>query len=124
MKNYPIAIELTAWIDLRISQYDITIDDISTLSLKRSDDVLHTRKLSAIEVDNLIEAIQMLKVPILEYANTKSSNESSSFELIIESAHFSVEFNWDNLDIEADSTESLQAVSRLAQLITTLGQFQ
>jgi len=124
MKNYPIAIELTAWIDLRISQYDITIDDISTLSLKRSDDVLHTRKLSTIEVDNLIEAIQMLKVPILEYANTKSSNESSSFELIIESAHFSVEFNWDNLDIETDSTASLQAVSRLAQLITTLGQFQ
>jgi len=124
LKTYPIAIELTAWVELGINQYDITIDDISTLSLKRSEDVLHTRELSATEVDTLIEAIQMLEVPVLEYANTKSSHESYSYELIIESAHFSVEFNWENLDIEADKAESLQSVSRLAQLVEKLGLFQ
>ena len=48
MKTYPIAIELTAWVELGIHQYNIMIDDKSTLSIKRSDDVLHTRDLNTI----------------------------------------------------------------------------
>ncbi|MEI7532705.1 MAG: hypothetical protein WCK52_12325 [Betaproteobacteria bacterium] len=57
MKTYPIAIELTAWVELGIHQCNLTIDDKSTLSIKRSDDVLHIRDLNTTEVSNLIEAI-------------------------------------------------------------------
>jgi len=122
MKTYPIAIELTAWVELGIHQYNITIDDKSTLSIKRSDDVLHTRDLSPIEVFNLIEAISRVEIPLLEYASTDSTIASSSYELIIESAHFSNEFNWEDLDLEGDNTGSLEPLRLLAQLIEKLGQ--
>jgi hypothetical protein len=122
MKTYPIAIELTAWVELGIHQYNITIDDKSTLSIKRSDDVLHTRDLSPIEVFNLIEAISRVEIPLLEYASADSTIASSSYELIIESAHFSNEFNWEDLDLEGDNTGSLEPLRLLAQLIEKLGQ--
>jgi hypothetical protein len=122
MKTYPIAIELTAWVELGIHQYNITIDDKSTLSIKRSDDVLHTRDLSPIEVFNLIEAISRVEIPLLEYASADSTIASSSYELIIESAHFSNEFNWEDLDMEGDNTGSLEPLRLLAQLIEKLGQ--
>jgi hypothetical protein len=122
MKTYPIAIELTAWVELGIHQYNITIDDKSTLSIKRSDDVLHTRDLSPIEVFNLIEAISQVEIPLLEYASADSTIASSSYELIIESAHFSNEFNWEDLDLEGDNTGSLEPLRLLAQLIEKLGQ--
>ena len=83
MKTYPIAIELTAWVELGIHQYNITIDDKSTLSIKRSDDVLHTRDLNTTEVSNLIEAISRVEIPLLEYVGTDSTIASSSYELII-----------------------------------------
>ena len=94
MKTYPIAIELTAWVELGIHQYNISIDDKSTVSIKRSDDVLHTRELNTMEVSNLIEAISRVEIPLLEYVSTDSTIASSSYELIIESAHFSNEFNF------------------------------
>ena len=122
MKTYPIAIELTAWVELGIHQYNITIDDKSTLSIKRSDDVLHTRDLSPIEVFNLIEAISRVEIPLLEYASADSTIASSSYELIIESAHFSNEFNWEDLDLEGDNTGSLEPLRLLTQLIEKLGQ--
>ena len=122
MKTYPIAIELTAWVELGIHQYNITIDDKSTLSIKRSDDVLHTRDLNTMEVSNLIEAISRVKIPLLEYVGTDSTIASSSYELIIESAHFSNEFNWEDLDLEGDNTGSLEPLRLLAQLIQKLGQ--
>lgn len=122
MKTYPIAIELTAWVELGIHQYNISIDDKSTLSIKRSDDVLHTRELNTMEVSNLIEAISRVEIPLLEYVSTDSTIASSSYELIIESAHFSNEFNWEDLDLEGDNTGSLEPLRLLAQLIEKLGQ--
>ena len=122
MKTYPIAIELTAWVELGIHQYNITIDDKSTVSIKRSDDVLHTRELNTMEVSNLIEAISRVEIPLLEYVSTDSTIASSSYELIIESAHFSNEFNWEDLDLEGDNTGSLEPLRLLAQLIEKLGQ--
>ena len=123
MKTYPIALELTAWVELGINQYEITIDDKSTLSVKRTDDVLHTRELTSAEAISLIEAISLVEVPVLEFVNTKTTKASSSYELIIESAHFSVEFNWEDLDIESDQSGSLTSISGLAQLIEKIGQF-
>ena len=123
MKTYPIAIELTAWVELGVHQYNLTIDDKSTVSIKRSDDVLHTRELNTMEVSNLIEAISRVEIPLLEYVSTDSTIDSPSYELIIESAHFSNEFNWEDLDVEGDNTGSLQPLRLLAQLIEKLGQF-
>ena len=123
MKTYPIAIELTAWVELGIHQYNITIDDKSTVSIKRSDDVLHTRDLNTMEVSNLIEAISRVEIPLLEYVSADSTIASSSYELIIESAHFSNEFNWEDLDLEGDNAGSLEPLRLLAQLIEKLGQF-
>ena len=122
MKTYPIAIEMSAWIELGIHQYNITIDDKSTLSIKRSDNVLHTRDLNPIEVSNLIEAISRVEIPLLVYVSTDPTITSSSYELIIKSAHFSNEFNWEDLDLESDNTGSLEPLGLLAQLIEKLGQ--
>ena len=63
MKTYPIAIELTVWFDLGLNQYEITIDGVSKLSVKRTDDVLHSRVLSDSETERLIEAIESIAVP-------------------------------------------------------------
>lgn len=123
MKTYPISLELTAWIELGINQYEITIDDTSTLSVKRTDDVLHTRELTSTEVSSLVDAILAIEIPLLECVNAKSTKPSSSFELIIESAHFSTEFNWEDLDIETDQSGSLASISHLAQLVEKIGHF-
>jgi hypothetical protein len=123
VKTYPIAIELTAWVELGVHQYNLTIDDKSTVSIKRSDDVLHSRDLNPVEVSSLIEAISRVEIPLLEYVSTDSTIPSPSYELIIESAHFSNEFNWEDLDLEGDNTGSLQPLRLLAQLIEKLGQF-
>jgi len=123
MKTYPIAIELTAWVELGVHQYNLTIDDKSTVSIKRSDDVLHSRDLNPVEVSSLIEAISRVEIPLLEYVSTDSTIPSPSYELIIESAHFSNEFNWEDLDLEGDNTGSLEPLRLLAQLIEKLGQF-
>lgn len=123
MKTYPIAIELTAWVELGVHQYNLTIDDKSTVSIKRSDDVLHSRDLNPVEVSSLIEAISRVEIPLLEYVSTDSTIPSPSYELIIESAHFSNEFNWEDLDLEGDNTGSLEPLRMLAQLIEKLGQF-
>ena len=123
MKIYPIALELTVWFDLGINQYEITIDEHSSLSVKRTDDVLHTRDLLPAEVMELIDAIQAVEIPVLQYADTDAEKASSSYELIIESAHFSVELNWEDLDIAADSSASLDSVSNLAALVERIGEF-
>ena len=123
MKTYPIAIELIAWVELGVHQYNLTIDDKSTVSIKRSDDVLHSRDLNPVEVSSLIEAISRVEIPLLEYVSTDSTIPSPSYELIIESAHFSNEFNWEDLDLEGDNTGSLESLRLLAQLIEKLGQF-
>jgi len=123
MKIYPIALELTVWFDFGINQYEITIDEKSSLSVKRTDDVLQTRDLTSAEVAELIGAIQEIKVPVLKLTDTDSEKASSSFELIIESAHFSIEFNWEDLDIAADTAGSLVSVSRLTQLVEKIGKF-
>jgi len=84
VKTYPIAIELTAWVELGVHQYNLTIDDKSTVSIKRSDDVLHSRDLNPVEVSSLIEAISRVEIPLLEYVSTDSTIPSPSYELIIE----------------------------------------
>jgi len=119
MKTYPIALELTVWFDLGLNQYEVAIDEISKISVKRTDDVLHTRELLATEVAMLVEAIEVVKVPVADLA-IPSGKASSSYELIIESAHFSLEFNWENLDVEASKSNTFDSVVRLASLIQSL----
>jgi hypothetical protein len=121
MKTYPIAIELTVWFDLGLNQYEVTIDSVSKISVKRTDDVLHSRELSDSESQILLEAIETLKVPVTEEMKADPENKaSSSYELIIESAHFSLEFNWENLDVEANSSNTFESVIKLASLIQSL----
>jgi hypothetical protein len=121
MKTYPIAIELTVWFDLGLNQYEVTIDSVSKISVKRTDDVLHSRELSDSESQILLEAIETLKVPVTEEMKADLENKaSSSYELIIESAHFSLEFNWENLDAEASSSNTFESVIKLASLIQSL----
>jgi hypothetical protein len=57
MNAYPIALELTVWFDLGLNQYEVVIDEASKISIKRTDDVLHSRVLSAAEVQLLLEGI-------------------------------------------------------------------
>jgi hypothetical protein len=45
---------------------------------------------------------------------------SSSYELILESAHFSLEFNWENLDVEASNPNVFESIVKLASLIQSL----
>ena len=121
MKNYPIALELTVWFDLGLNQYEVVIDGESKISIKRTDDVLHSRELTASEAAILIDAIEAVKVPITLELQAKSSNKAtSSYELIIESAHFSLEFNWENLDVEASSSNAFESVVKLASLVQSL----
>ena len=121
MKNYPIALELTVWFDLGLNQYEVVIDGASKISIKRTDDVLHSRELTASEAAILIDAIEAVKVPITEELQAKSNNKAtSSYELIIESAHFSLEFNWENLDVEASSSNAFESVVKLASLVQSL----
>lgn len=47
--------------DLGLNQYEVTIDDVSRISIKRTDDVLHTRELTGNEVSTLIAAIESLR---------------------------------------------------------------
>jgi hypothetical protein len=121
MKTHPIAIELTVWFDLGLNQYEVTIDGISKISVKRTDDVLHSRELTAAETQILLDAIEALQVPLAEETQAGSNNKaSSSYELIIESAHFSLEFNWENLDVEASNTNAFESVTKLASLVQSL----
>ena len=121
MKRYPIALELTVWFDLGLNKYELAIDSDSKISIKRTDDVLHSRELTASEIAMLINAIEAIKVPITEELKTKPSNKAtSSYELIIESGHFSLEFNWENLDVEASSTNAFESVVKLASLVQSL----
>ena len=121
MKSYPIALELTVWFDLGLNQYEVVIDEASQISIKRTDDVLHTRKLTAAEVEILMNAIESLKVPVAEELQASPNNKaSSSYELIIESAHFSLEFNWENLDVEASNSNAFESVVKLASLVQSL----
>jgi hypothetical protein len=121
MKSYPIALELTVWFDLGLNQYEVVIDETSQISIKRTDDVLHTRKLTAAEVEILMSAIASIKVPVAEELQASLNNKaSSSYELIIESAHFSLEFNWENLDVEASNSNAFESVVKLASLVQSL----
>ena len=121
MKSYPIALELTVWFDLGLNQYEVVIDEASKILIKRTDDVLHSRELSASEVSILIGALEAVKVPITEELEAKPNNKaSSSYELIIESAHFSLEFNWENLDVEACRSNAFESVVKLASLVQSL----
>jgi hypothetical protein len=121
MKTYPIAIELTVWFDLGLNQYEVTIDGVSKISVKRTDDVLHTRELSIAETQLLLKAIEVLKVPVTEEMEANPSNKaSSSYELIVESAHFSLEFNWENVDVEASDSNAFESVVKLASLVQSL----
>jgi hypothetical protein len=121
MKSYPIALELTVWFDLGLNQYEVVIDSASKISIKRTDDVLHSRELSPAEVSILIDAIEAVKVPVTEELQANPNHKaSSSYELIIESAHFSLEFNWENLDVEASGSNAFESVVKLASLVQSL----
>ena len=118
MNTYPIALELTVWFDLGLNQYEVVIDEVSKISIKRTDDVLHSRELSAAEIQLLLEGIGALTVPVTEQLDISPSHKaSSSYELIIESAHFSLEFNWENIDVESSTSGAFEALVRLASLV-------
>ena len=120
MKTYPIAIELTVWFDLGLSQYEIALDETPTLSVKKTDDVLHTKGLSPAEVDSLIAAIESLRVPVADEVDNKTTDKAiTSYELIVESAHFSLEYNWEAVDSESSTV--FVSVEKLAALIEDLG---
>lgn len=121
MKTYPIALELTVWEDLGLNQYEVTIDEVSKLSIKRTDDVLRTRELTQNEVEILIAAIGSLTVPVSEESKGVQSNKVlTSYELIVESAHFSLEFNWEDVDIKGLNSKAFASVSALAAIVVGL----
>ena len=123
MTTYPIAMELTAWVELGLNQYELTIDEVSRVTVKRTDDVLHSRELTSSEVDSLLKAITGLSVPVAEeLAANPNHKPVSSYELIIESAHFSLEHNWE--DIDAQASNAFDSVSHLARLIEKIGHFE
>lgn len=123
MNTYPIAIELTAWVELGLNQYEITIDEVSKVAVKRTDDVLHTRELTSPEIDSLLKAIQSVTVPVTqELPENPNYKPVSSYELIIESAHFSLEYNWE--DIDAQSSNTFDSMVQLAKLIEKIGHFE
>jgi len=122
MTTYPIAIELTAWVELGLNQYELTIEKVSRVTVKKTDDVLHTRELTQSEVDFLLKAIEGVRVPISEeQAPNPNQKPVASYELIIESAHFSLEYNWE--DIDAQTSNVFDSVAHLAKLIETIGHF-
>jgi hypothetical protein len=123
MTTYPIAIELTAWVELGLNQYELTIDEVSGVTVKRTDDVLHSRELTSSEVDSLLKAITGLSVPVAEeLAANPNHKPISSYELIIESAHFSLEYNWE--DVDAQASNVFDSVSHIAKLIEKIGHFE
>ena len=121
MKTYPIALELTVWEDLGLNQYEVTIDEVSKVSIKRTDDVLRARELTGNEVSALIAAIGSLKVPVAEDSKGDGDGKpSTSYELIIESAHFSLEFNWEDVDAGGINSKAFESVSALSLLVVSL----
>jgi len=122
MKTYPISIELTAWVELGLNQYEVTIDENPKITVKRTDDVLHSKELSIDQVHQFIDAIESVSAPVMLDPSEKTLNKASfSYELIIESAHFSLEFNWE--DVEVDGSKAFQSLVRLADLIEGVGLF-
>ena len=121
MNTYPIALELTVWEDLGLNQYEVTIDDVSKISIKRTDDVLQTRELTANEVSTLIAAIQSLRVPVSKESKAgESSKVLTSYELIVESAHFSLEFNWEDIDTVGVNAQAFESVCALTAVVVSL----
>ncbi|QWE08191.1 hypothetical protein [Polynucleobacter ibericus] len=121
MKTYPIALELTVWEDLGLNQYEVTIDEASKISIKRTDDVLRTRDLTGNEVGALIAAIESLRVPVSEESLSGQGNKVlTSYELIVESAHFSLEFNWEDVDTNGANSKAFESVAALAAVVVSL----
>jgi hypothetical protein len=121
MKTYPIALELTVWEDLGLNQYEVTIDDVAKISIKRTDDVLRTRELTGNEVSTLVAAIESLRVPVSqELEHSQSNKPLTSYELIVESAHFSLEFNWEDLDANGPHSKAFESVSALTAVVISL----
>lgn len=122
MNTYPIALELTVWEDLGLNQYEVTIEEVSKISIKRTDDVLRSRELTGNEVSTLIAAIESLRVPVSEEfkEGESSSKPSKSYELIVESAHFSLEFNWEDVDAVGENAKVFTSVSALAAVVLSL----
>jgi len=123
MTTYPIAIELTAWVELGLNQYEVTLDEVSKVTVKRTDDVLHSRELTPAEIESLLKAIQSVTVPVTEeLPENPNYKPVSSYELIIESAHFSLEYNWE--DVDAQSSKAFESMVQLAKLIEKIGHFE
>lgn len=121
MKTYPIALELTVWEDLGLNQYEVTIDEASKISIKRTDDVLRTRELTGNEVSTLIAAIESLRVPVSDESKGGEGNKvSASYELIVESAHFSLEFNWEDVDTSGVNSKAFESVAALTAVVVSL----
>ena len=122
MTTYPIAIELTVWREFELNQYEIVIDAQSKLTVKRTDDVLHNRELLDPEIDLLMQSVKAIQIPLISVPSVELNRKSAaSYELIIESAHFSLEFNWEVEDL--DGSKEFQALMKIVDLIQGLDQF-
>ena len=122
MTTYPIAIELTVWREFELNQYEIVIDAQSKLTVKRTDDVLHNRELLDPESDLLMQSVKAIQIPLIAVPSVQPNRKpAASYELIIESAHFSLEFNWEAEDL--DGSQEFQALMRMVDVIQGLDQF-
>jgi hypothetical protein len=62
-----------------------------------------------------------LKVPVSEELKEGSNKPTTSYELIVESAHFSLEFNWEDLDISGINAKAFASVAALTAVVESLG---
>ena len=84
---------------------------------------MHSRELTAADIESLLKAIQSVTVPVTqELPENPNYKPVSSYELIIESAHFSLEYNWE--DVDAQSSNTFDSMVQLAKLIEKIGHFE
>lgn len=77
------------------------IEVVSEVTVKRADDILPINEIDIDQAQQLIESIESIKPPVvLDPAGRVINKVSSSYELIIESAHFSLGFNWEDTEVD------------------------
>lgn len=82
--------------------------------------MMGTRELSGNEVSALLAAIQSIMVPVSEDIKERDMKPSASYELIVESAHFSIEFNWEDIDCRGINAKAFKSVAALTAVVESL----
>lgn len=120
MSHFPIAIELTVWKEFGIDQYEITLDEISTLTYKKTEDVLHAQEISSANSHTLFDIVGNLRVLMGVQKPERKADFSHSYEVVVESAHFFLELNWEDADIQDKGDEAFKAATALVDLVSHL----